>query len=348
MIRLILLGGISVFLSGCNQANSEPQQEMVKPVKLYKVPTSHADDFDAFLAQVDAGERSQLSFQVPGVVSVLSAEAGQKVKQGDVLAVLDDTDYRLALEARQAEYDLAKISYERDRKLAEKNLISTDRFDQSEMSYKAASAALKQARTELGYTTLKAPFNGVVSLSFVKRGQYISASAPVMNILAIDQLDADFSLPVTYVKDVGVEPLSRLSFSVVLDHHPERVLPAHFKEISTSPDPDTNSYSVTVSVFRPENTSILPGMTGQVRIINADVGRSLFLPEAALFNKINGKTAVWRYTPETQAVQSTEVTLTPAGAVAGGIEQGDLVVVAGTDNLVEGQRVKAWKREGGI
>jgi RND family efflux transporter MFP subunit len=321
---------------------------MVKPVKLYKVPTSHADDFDAFLAQVDAGERSQLSFQVPGVVHTLMVEEGQHVSKGEVLAALDDTDYRLALEAHQAEYDLARISFERDRKLAEKKLISTDRFDQSDVTYKAAEAALKQARTKLSYTTLKAPFDGVVSLSFVKRGQYIESGVPAMNILAINNLDVDFSLPVAYVKDTGIESLKRQSFSVVLDHHPERALPARFKAISTSPDGDTNSYSATVSVTRPENTSILPGMTGQVQIMSTSAANSLFLPEAALFNKLNGKKAVWRYSPETQAVHSVEIELTSSGAVAGGITKGDLIVVAGTANLIEGQKVKAWKREGGI
>ncbi|WP_245884145.1 efflux RND transporter periplasmic adaptor subunit [Vibrio albus] len=336
------------FLSGCYQANSEPQLEIIKPVKLYEVPANHPDGYDAFLAKVDAGTRSQLSFQVSGVIETLLVKEGQKVRKNDVLATLDATDFQLALEANQAQYDLAKINYERDRKLVEKQLISTDSFDKSETTYKAARAALEQAKTDLGYTTLKAPFDGVVSLSFAKQDQFIQGGAAVLNILTIDKLDVDFSLPVNYVKEIGVEKLKQRSFSVVLDHYADKVFPAHFKEISTSPDIDTNSYNATVSIIRPQNTNILAGMTGQVRLLNKGISSSLFLPEDALFYQINGQVLVWRYIPEQQVVQSTEIELSPSGAVIRGIEEGDLIVIAGADNLIEGQKVKAWKKEGGI
>lgn len=346
--KLVLLVGAGAFLTGCNQANSTPQASVVKPVKLYEIPALGTAEADAFLAQVDAGERSQLSFQVPGVIEKLTVREGQEVNKDDVLVALDAVDYQLAVDASQAQYDLAAINYKRDRQLVTKKLISTDTFEQSETSYKAAEAKLEQAKTDLSYTTLKAPFAGVVSLRFVKKHQYVDKNKAVVNILSIDNLDVDFSLPVTYVENTGISKLRSRQFTVVMDGHSDIVIPAKFKEISTSPDADTNSYSATVSMLRPDSINILPGMTGQVHVLNEDTVNALFIPEKAFFVNETGEKAIWRFDPQTQTVKSVVIELNEFGAVVNGLATGDLVVIAGAKDLIEGQAVRAWEREGGI
>jgi RND family efflux transporter MFP subunit len=88
---------------------------------------------------------------------------GEEVKQGDVLATLDPKDLQLALDASRAQYSLAKTQWERSKSLYNKKLISADSYDQQETQYKAALANLEQAKTDLSYTEIHAPFDGVVS-----------------------------------------------------------------------------------------------------------------------------------------------------------------------------------------
>jgi RND family efflux transporter MFP subunit len=321
---------------------------VVKPVKLFQVPSITTSGYDAFLAEVDAGQRSQLSFQIPGVIEQLNVREGQRVKRGDVLAVLDAKDYQLAVDAAQAQYDLAKTRYKRDKLLFGKKLISADSFDRTETAYKASIANLDTARTDLAYTQIKAPFSGLVSLRFVTPYQFIGAKQPVLNIINNDQLDVNIVLPVPYVESVGIGELRQRQFAVVFDMYSAVVIPAQFKEMSTQPNPDTNSYSATLSIKRPQSLNVLKGMTGQVLIAHDRSGDGLRLPEGAWIAKTGAQGEVWRLNSETQMLERVVVTLNEFGAVVAGLNAGDNVVSAGAKGLVEGQIVRAWTRERGI
>ena len=345
--KIALLGGVSAFLAGCNQANSEPQQTVVKPVKLYEIPNFSAGH-DGFLAEVDAADRSQLSFQVPGVIEALEVREGERVEKGQVLATLDPTDYQLAVDASQAQYDLEKTRYIRNKQLYAKKLISADAFDQSETAYKAADANLEEAKTDLGYTQIKAPFDGLVSMSFVKAHQFVAAKTPILNVINNDELDITVSIPVPYVDSVGIAELKQRDFSVVIDSYSSVVIPASFKEMSTQPETDTNSYSTTVTILRPFGLNILTGMTGQVLVANDNKTGALRLPKGAWVMKEGNKGHLWRFNEEQSTVEAVTVELDEFGAVVSGLNPGDMVVIAGAKDLTEGQTVKAWTREGGI
>jgi RND family efflux transporter MFP subunit len=321
---------------------------VVKPVKLYEIPNGVSAGYDAFLAKVDAAARSQLSFQVSGVISSLDVREGMRVEKDQVLASLDPTDYQLAVEASQAQYDLAQTHFIRNKQLFARKLISADVYDQSETAFKAASANLEEAKTDLRYTRITAPFTGIVSAKFVQAHQLVSAKTPILNIVNNDELDITVSIPVPYVDSVGVEVLKQRDSAVIFDIHSAITIPAKYKEISIQPESDTNSYSMTVTIQRPYRMNILTGMTGQVLIANQRKSGLLHLPEDAWVNKSGNQAQLWRFNPQQGTVESVMVELDPSGAVLHGLKPGDLVVVAGAKDLSEGQTVRAWVREGGI
>lgn len=337
-----------LLLSACDIANSEPNQTVVKPVKLYQVPNIEALGYDSFLAKFDAAERSQLSFQVPGVLKELHALEGTQVKKGQLLAALDPTDYELYFEASKAQYDLAKINYQRDKQLAEKNLISTNSLDTTETAFKAADAALEQARADLGYTKIYAPFDGVISLKFIEKSEFVHAKQAVLNILNNDKIKVTFSLPIPYIKKAGIPELKEMVFSVAIDSYPNLSLTANLTEMSTKPDRSTNSYLATAEIDHTKNINVLSGMSGHVLAPSPDSTNALYLPSDAILSQADGTKMVWRFNPKTQRVESQKVTINEFGAITHGVNSGDLIVTAGAEELAEGQFVRAWTREGGI
>jgi RND family efflux transporter MFP subunit len=349
-LTLTLVMAASAVITGCGQANSEPgvQSEVIKPVKLYQVPLNLGENYDSFLAEVDAGERSQLSFQVPGAIEKLNVRQGVRVKKNQVLAELDDSDYQLAVDAAQAQYELAITRYKRDKQLFEKKLISTDAFDQSETSFKSANANLEAVKADLGYTKIKAPFDGLISQRFVETHQFVGANQPIFNIINNDRLDINISLPVPYVEKTGIRELPEKEFSVVFDIQSSVFVPARFKEMSTQPEPDTNSFNATVTIERPSHLNILTGMTGEVFIANQGQQERIELPDNAWVSTQADQGTVWKFDANTNTVSLLTVTLDQSGSVISGLKPGDRVVIAGTDDLHEGQTVKAWQREGGI
>lgn len=348
MMRFAAIGLSVLVLAGCNKANSEVSEPVVKPVKLTEVPNVQSERYDSFIANIDATDRASLSFQVAGEVEELFIHMGSEVKQGDVLAKLDPTDYQLAYQARLAEFNLAKTAFHRAEKLHAKKLISVDTYDQHEAKYKAASASLEQAKTDLDYTQILAPFDGVVSITFSKEHQVVGANQPVLNVIDNGVMDVVFTIPVSYAEQYGLEHIESSTFHVVMDSHSGVAIPARFKEISTKPDSDTNSYSASVSIERPKSMNLLPGMTAQVKLLNETGQRYVHIADTAWVSKQDTSGELYRFDQDSQTITPIEVQLDSNGNVIAGLNSGDLIVEAGVESLLPGQQVKAWKKEGGI
>lgn len=352
-LKRILVGAVmtislSGLLTGCNKAISEPSEPLIKPVKLLAVKDLSVADSDAFLAQIDATHRAQLSFQVGGEVDQLLVRMGHDVKKGDVLATLDPKDLQLALNSAQAQFSLVQTQWQRAKSLYKKKLISTDEYDQKETQYKAALANFEQAKTDLSYTKIHAPFDGVVSYTYVKPFQVVGEKQEILNLIDNSTLDVSFTLPVTYAESVSLASLKEAHMWVTMDSEPNKRIPGKFKEISTQPNSDTNSYEAIVTITRPSERNLLTGMTGQVHIAKQNVSDSVVLPQSAWVSKETNRGEVWVMDGETQQVRKVTLSLGDSGSVESGLKSDDYVVIAGVEHLVEGQVVKAWVREGGI
>ncbi len=348
LIGAVVTLSLSTLLTGCNKAISEPAELLIKPVKLLAVKDLTVDDSDAFLARIDATYRAQLSFQVGGEVEKLLVRMGQGVEKGEVLATLDPKDLQLALDAAQAQYALAKTQWERAKSLYSKKLISTDSYDQKETQYKAALASFEQAKTDLSYTKIQAPFDGVVSYTYVKPYQVVGEKQEILNLIDNTTLDVSFTLPVSYAESVSLSALKNAEMWVTMDSEPSKRIPGKFKEISTQPNIDTNSYEATVTITRPTDRNLLTGMTGQVHIAKQNKSNAMTLPTSAWVNKQESQGEVWVMDSSTQQVNKVTLSLNESGAIESGLDNNDYVVIAGVERLVEGQVVKAWIREEGI
>ncbi len=348
LIGAVVTLSLSTLLTGCNKAISEPAEPLIKPVKLLAVKDLTVDDSDAFLARIDATYRAQLSFQVGGEVEKLLVRMGQGVEKGEVLATLDPKDLQLALDAAQAQYALAKTQWERAKSLYSKKLISTDSYAQKETQYKAALASFEQAKTDLSYTKIQAPFDGVVSYTYVKPYQVVGEKQEILNLIDNTTLDVSFTLPVSYAESVSLSALKNAEMWVTMDSEPSKRIPGKFKEISTQPNIDTNSYEAIVTITRPTDRNLLTGMTGQVHIAKQNKSNAMTLPASAWVNKQESQGEVWVMDSSTQQVNKVTLSLNESGAIESGLDNNDYVVIAGVERLVEGQVVKAWIREEGI
>ncbi|MGF1754085.1 efflux RND transporter periplasmic adaptor subunit [Vibrio makurazakiensis] len=335
-------------IAGCNNVQSEETEHIIKPVKLFEIPQQTDIELDSFIAKIDATDRAALSFQVGGEIETFSVRMGQEVKKGELLAVLDSTDFRIAVDAAKAKFDLAHSQYQQASELYEKKLVSTDYFDQALNSFTAAEVELDQAKTNLSYTNLVAPFDGVVSMVFGKQYQLIAEKQPVLNILNHKQMDVTFSIPLSKLEDRSIEELINSNMWVVMDSHRATRIPTRFKEISTQPDEDTNSYQAVVSIEKPSDINLLSGMTAQVEVQRHKSESGIDIVNSAWVSKGDNQGELWRYNPTSQVISKVQVMLNQNGNVIAGLSAGDLIVEAGVDVLMDGQQVKAWLREGGI
>jgi RND family efflux transporter MFP subunit len=349
---LVLVLSASLLFYGVARGEDEaslPVQQATRqaptPVKVLTAFT--ADEAPSFPGNVEAGDSAMLAFRVAGQLQELKVRMGNQVEKGAILAELDPTDYQLNLDARQAEFDLAKLEAERASTLYKQKLISEDQYDTAQTVLVTNEARLEQARKELSFCRLTAPFAGAIAFTYAMPSEIVSPQQPILNLQNTSTLDIRFNLPPRFQRLLEGE--DRAVFTVMFELMPGVYLDAQYKESGMQPDPDTNSYPVTLLVNSPDDFSARPGMPVSVRLHHSSLsGGRWVLPTEAIFDRSGDAAHVWRIETSSMTVKKVAVELDGGGALRKGLDPGDQIVAAGVDRLQEGQRVRPWVREGGL
>jgi RND family efflux transporter MFP subunit len=359
LICLCLPAG--VLLAGCGEPPA-PQQQAPRLVKLFTVEDPASQRLREFPARLKATNEAELSFRIGGQLKKIEVLQGQQVKLGQLIASIEDTDQRLRVRDRQASFDLANAQFQRIAKLYERQMISRSEYDQRKAALDSANAALSLARQELDYTQILAPFNGVIASTYVDNFQVVQAKQPIATLQSGDSLDVLFQLPENLLTNLHRrEDRPDYHPSVTLDSLPGREFEAVYKEHSTQPDPRTLTYEVTLSMPRPQELNLLPGMSATVKVDFAQLSRTpdnrLLVPVEAVFSADSGPASakqVWVVREQDDALhlsaRAVEVGQLSRDSieVLSGLEPGEQIVAVGGAELEEGQTVRPWVRERGL
>jgi HlyD family secretion protein len=235
--------------------------------------------------------------QVSGIISSLHADFNSEVKKGQLLAELDPTTFQAQVDQRkadlarvQAEERNARLAYERAKNLLENEFISRSEYDTSEGNWKAAQAAveqseaaLKQSVTNLSYTKIVSPIDGVVVNRQIDTGQTVAASfqAPTLFTIAQDLTRMQVSTTVDEA-DIGkIKVGKEATFTV--DAFPDRVFNGNISQVRLSSTVVQNvvTYPVLIDVNNPD-LLLKPGMTANVTIPVDTKTNVIKIPNAAL------------------------------------------------------------------
>jgi HlyD family secretion protein len=258
----------------------------------------------------------QVGSQVSGTISALYVDFNDRVKKGQVVAQLDPTFLKAQaaqtqadLEKANASVNLSRKEYERALSLFEKNLISESERDLSLTNYelavaqqKSAQAALDRAKTNLDYTTIVSPIDGVVISRDVDVGQTVAASlqAPTLFTIAQDLSQMQVNTSIDEADIGAIREEQEVLFTV--DAYPESTFDGTVSQIRLSPEIVQNvvTYNVIIQVSNPK-LLLKPGMTANVTILVDHREDILKVPAGAL-----------RFRPPTEGGNSS-----PEGARAG-------------------------------
>lgn len=343
MLKTIFLLMTATILVGCDKAPPPIPEPESRPAKLFNVSVGNSQFERRFPATSEAGDRAVLAFRVPGLLQSVDAVSGLPVKKGEVLATLNPDEYTLLADQAEAQFRLADVEYQRYKKLRKDKVVSEQDFDQAKANRNSARATLDQARANLRYTQLIAPYNGTVSIVYTDNFEYLAAKQGVMNIQTNELMKVIFQLPDHLLNRFsrGVEPEASMTF----DAFPDKSYPLMFQEIDTEADSKTGSYKVTMVMERPKDVGVLPGMAGTVNVVSASAGATR-IPESAVFTE-NNKMCVWRVN-EQGIVEKAAIELNDKRQVVNGLSDGDQIVISGVTSITAGIKVREWIKERGL
>ncbi|MFM2589587.1 efflux RND transporter periplasmic adaptor subunit [Vibrio sp. TBV020] len=343
MYKSVLLLAITAALSGCGKELPPVPEPDSRPAKLFTVSVGNAQFERTFPATSEAGDKAVLAFRVPGQMQSIDVLAGQPVKKGEVLASLNPDEYTLLAKQAEAQFRLADVQYQRYKKLRKDKVVSEQDFDQAKANHNSAKATLEQARANLRYTQLVAPYDGTISLVPAETYEYIAAKQGVMNIQTNQLMKVLFQLPDHLLNRFasGVNLTATMTF----DAFPQNQYELLFQEVDTEADQKTGSYKVTMVMERPTDIGVLPGMAGAVHVA-VESTNATRIPESALMEE-NGEIYVWRVDQQ-GIVAKAQVELNEKRQVKSGLNEGDQIIVSGVGGIEPGIKVREWVKERGL
>ncbi|NRD72898.1 efflux RND transporter periplasmic adaptor subunit [Shewanella sp. VB17] len=348
---LLVAGVLSIpTYSLANTEDVDLLHQTYRPVKVKQVSLDHAFHQRILPGEVSASDRATLSFRVAGEIATINVHPGEDVNAGDLLATLDPAIFEQQLEVAKAQFYLNKVLFERSSNLVEQGVVSRNDFDQSKSDYAIAQAALDKANTELAYTHLYAPYDGVISRRFMRMFEFTQQQEAVLGIQTELSVDVSFQLPEQFIGAVQRNRASGESHAEVQVKFDSRDewFDAKLKELNTVADPSTGSYTIILTLPAPDELNVFPGMAAKVKAIlpNNESSASFLIPSGALVEEAN-QAYVFIWLPDINQLKKVPVSVN-GEQIVDGLQDGDWLVVAGASELSDGQNAVRWVKERGL
>jgi len=340
-----------VVLSGCSP-QKEDQVVVAKPRSVSTVVIARRDlpIVVSAVGRLIPNREVVLSSQVSGIVQSYTVDTGDAATVDQKVVILDSTDYQLALSeaeanllAARARYVAAKNSFRRAGQLLPDNVITPEYYEKIEADFKATQAGVSQseavvdiARRRLDKTVIRAPFDGLVTLRLVEKGQNINVGDPVIAIADMQSMRVKI-----HVNEQDYVHLDRDDpVTVTIEAYPAQSFPGLVDRIGVKADSHTNTFEVEVLVANPDLT-LKAGLTATVQIVVDEIRDAIMIPQGCVLFRENRK-EVFVVTDVGKAVVR-EVKL---GRIDGssvrileGLVEGDRLVTTGSQYLKDGDSV---------
>lgn len=337
----ILMGGVLAGMSACRH-----QPEESAEVLLVKTDTVRAYENElqiTYPGRIQAAAEADLAFRVAGPILRVPVEAGRFVRKGDVVAEIDPRDYRIQLQATEAQYNQIKAEAERVIELYKRKSVPVNDYDKAVAGLQQITSKYEAHRNALNDTRLVAPFDGYIQKKYFDANETVNAGMPVVSMINTGYFEIEIDIPSSdYIRQDRFR-----TFSCVADVLPEKVFPLELVNITKKANLN-QLYRMRLRLEPDATAKLAAGMSVNVTILYAPEEAALVsVPLSAIFEE-QGKSSVWVYQSSEEKITKREVKIRQIQKdgkviIAQGLEQGEMVVTAGVHRLKEGGTVKLLK-----
>jgi multidrug efflux system membrane fusion protein len=344
----ILILAVATILVGCGK-ESAPAAEVEsakkeQPVLTQVVGAVVSDSENVYSGEIRARYETTLSFRIGGKIVERLVDVGAVVKEGDVLARLDQADAGLQASAAATQFQLAEAEAKRYRELRRKGFVSQSALDAKEAAYKVAAAQTGLARNQSSYTLLHADSDGVVAAVLAEAGQIVSAGQPVLRLAQDGDREVAIAIPETQFEGLAIGALADVT--LWSDKNEAVHFSGRLRELAPAADPASRTYAARIALSG-RGTKAALGMTAQLRFTDVSKPNRLIVPLSAIFQQ-GDQAAVWVVAADNSiGLRPVQVAAyrDDGAVIVRGIAAGERIVSAGVHKLSGGEKVRAIEGE---
>jgi len=278
-----------------------------------------------------------------GVLSKVYVTEGQKVKKGQILAKIDDAGMSQQVAQLQIQSDLAKTTFERQKRLWDQKIGSEIQYLQAKSSYESQQKAVKQAQSQLAKTVVRAPFSGTIDDVITEQGSVVApGQSQLMRIVNLDDMYIETNVPENYISNVTKDKNVEVEFPVL-----GKTITAKVRQAGDYINPANRTFKVEIAIPN-KDKSIKPNLTAKLKINDYTNKKALLLPQSIISENAEGQQYVYVITEKKsnqEAIAKKIIIETGKNQgdvieVLKGINNGDEIINEGARNVKHGQTVK--------
>lgn len=322
--------------SGCGEKPS--RNTNLRNVILTTPLPSDKEAREEFAGIIEEDKNINVSFMADGKISSLHAKEGDRVKAGQLLATLDDSDYIIGVSQLKAQYNQMTEEKKRMDEMFSRHNISPNDYEKFSAGYEQLKLQMELAEKKLGYTKLYSPSAGYISEKFMEPGELVGAGTPIFKITDDSNLVVVVDLPVSmFVERDKITKIQGFTPSL-----PDEAIP--LKILSFTPDASNSMlYKMKLSIPAGFHSSLIQGMNMKVAIVvNENNEESHRLPVRSILND-NGICYIWVFNPSDSTISRKQIQIIGEEKdnliKVKGLDGSEKVVETGIKQLFDGEKV---------
>ncbi len=343
LLSLFLAGSVALAGQSCTSPSTgtpvAPTDSVAAvPVEVGQVLVGSIDARYMGTATLEAWDEAAVASRASGLVVSIAVEEGDYVKEGQLLAKLDDDVLNIELAQTKSQLDKMNADFSRSNELIEKKLISQEQHDAVRYERDRLQAAYDLKVLQLDQTRIVSPISGVVSKRLIKTGNLVSTNLEVFQVTAMNRLRAIMHIP---EHELGKMKVGQ-QVMVKADALPGMDFTGKVSLISPVIDPATGTVKVTIEVA--PHRELKPGMFTRVQLVYDRKEQALLVPRNAVVTEdrdkyvyvVDGEKAL-RKPVVTGYVNEAQI------EVVEGLEEGMMIVTLGQNGLKDSAKVHVIK-----
>lgn len=341
IIAGIIITALVVFKLASNKNKSEDRiyhYDKEAPIEVETITVNEAtlNIGNAYAGTFEANKEVKVTADIQGKIVEMLVDLGSEVKKGQALIQLDNALLKLQLQAAEVTVKGLENDVNRYTILADADAIQGVQLEKATLGLEAAKIQRATLLEQISKTTIKAPFDGVVTMKMTETGAFAAPGIPLLQLTEIQQLR--FTIFVAE-NDIHLFKVND-SYPIVPDNNKEKILQGKIIAVGSQSNP-AGSFPVQFIVNNPLQNQLKSGMFGKVQLQQTTATEGLYI-SVALIQGSEENASVYVVKNNKAVLQkiSIKTKIQDKVLVTDGIKQGDVLVSKGFINLFDGANVK--------
>nr|WP_321245360.1 efflux RND transporter periplasmic adaptor subunit [uncultured Psychroserpens sp.] len=307
--------------------------------------TAQEKEFKHYLelqGSVETKQNIVITPEMGGILKQVYVKEGDKVRKGQLLAKIDDGGLGQQVAQLQIQADLAKTTFERQKRLWDQKIGSEITFLQAKSQYEAAQKGVNQLNQQMGKTSVRAPFSGTIDDVITDQGSVVApGQTQLIRIVNLDEMYIETDVPESYISSIKNGKDVEVDFPVL-----GKKMDAKIRQTGNFINPANRTFKVEIAVPNKDKT-IKPNLTARLKINDYTSEKAILIPQSIISENADGEQYIYILIDKNGEKATAKQVIIKTGKTQGdvievldGLKNNDDIIEKGARSVKDGQIVK--------